>query len=385
MSGTAQRRAIIIGAGIGGLTSGLALAGEGWDVEVLERARALKPVGYALVIAPNAQRALDAIPGGIVPQIHALAAIQGESGLRNAKGAWLSRNDGAIALERYGHPAVAMRRAELVEMLSSHLPAGALRLGTVAAAVNAEAGEVTLATGEVLSGDLVVAADGVHSGTRAALFPGHPQPAFAGLTAWQALIRADGLGSQVGATWSSGGEFGMLPLADGWLYVFAEAAVDAPMTPGRRAGDEKAELERRFGQLQPPIPGVIARIDSSSIPPHRHPLDARAAAGLPHRQGRNPRRRGSCDGTEPWPGRVPGDRGCGYAGLLRWRRGHCRRWPCRVHSRAAPAHVTYRAPVGADRAARDGPKPPHACAPERPGSARSDCWAPQRHSGRPTS
>lgn len=265
MSGTAQRRAIIIGAGIGGLTSGLALAGEGWDVEVLERARALKPVGYALVIAPNAQRALDAIPGGIVPQIHALAAIQGESGLRNAKGAWLSRNDGAIALERYGHPAVAMRRAELVEMLSSHLPAGALRLGTVAAAVNAETGEVTLATGEVLSGDLVVAADGVHSGTRAALFPGHPQPAFAGLTAWQALIRADGLGSQVGTTWSSGGEFGMLPLADGWLYVFAEAAVDAPMTPGRRAGDEKAELERRFGQLQPPIPGVIARIDSSSI------------------------------------------------------------------------------------------------------------------------
>lgn len=264
MTGTLQRRAVVIGAGIGGLTSALALAAKGWDVEVIERAQALKPVGYALVVMPNAQRALAAIPGGIVPQIHALAAIQGEGGIRNARGAWLSHNDAALALERYGHPAVAIRRADLVRMLAANLPAGALRLHTVAVSVDAEAGEVMLDTGEVLRGDLVVAADGVRSMTRTTVFPGHPAPAFAGLTAWQALIPGDGLRTLAGNTWSRGGEFGTLPLADGYLYVVAEAAVDAPL-PKRSGDEEKAELMRRFGDLPAPSPDVIARIDPAAI------------------------------------------------------------------------------------------------------------------------
>lgn len=264
MTGTLQRRAVIIGAGIGGLTSGLALAAKGWDVEIIERAAELKPVGYALLMMPNAQRALEAIPGAIVPQIHALAAIQGEGGIRNARGAWLSHNDAALAVERYGHPAVAIRRADLVRILAAHLPAGALRLHTVAVRVDAAAGEVVLESGEVLRADLVVAADGIRSTTRSTLFPGHPQPAFAGLTAWQALVPGDGLRAHVGNTWSRGGEFGTLPLADGHLYVVAEAAADAP-SPQRPGVEEKAELLRRFGDLPAPIPEVIARIDPAAI------------------------------------------------------------------------------------------------------------------------
>ena len=57
MTGTVQQRAIIIGAGIGGLTAALALAGKGWDVQVIERTPELRPVGYALTIAPNASSA----------------------------------------------------------------------------------------------------------------------------------------------------------------------------------------------------------------------------------------------------------------------------------------------------------------------------------------
>ena len=264
MTGTAKRRAIVIGAGIGGLTAGLALSGKGWDVQVLERTAALRPVGYALIMAPNAQRALDTIPGGIVEQIHSLATLQGESGIRTARGGWLSRNDAALAEERYGHPAVVLRRAELVEMLAANLPPGSLRLGTPVAGLDADTGEVTLETGEVLRGDVLVAADGIHSAARAALFPGCPGPVFAGLTAWQALVPSAGIDYQVGTTWSRGGEFGMLPMKDGRLYVFAEAAADEPM-PRRTGAEEKAELVRRFGGLRPPVPEVIRRIDEEAV------------------------------------------------------------------------------------------------------------------------
>jgi len=88
----------------------------------------------------------------------------------------------------------------------------------------------------------------------------------------------------VGTTWGRGGEFGMLPLASGWLCVFAEAAVDASMVRGAGSnkvsgtdGSGKAELEQRFGNLHQPIPEVVARIGSSPVlRVHRRPDSAHA-------------------------------------------------------------------------------------------------------------
>src|SRR5215469_15948419 len=54
-------RAVVIGAGIGGLASAVALCAAGWDVTVCERAPVVEPVGSRLALAPNGLRALDAI------------------------------------------------------------------------------------------------------------------------------------------------------------------------------------------------------------------------------------------------------------------------------------------------------------------------------------
>jgi 2-polyprenyl-6-methoxyphenol hydroxylase-like FAD-dependent oxidoreductase len=256
--------AIVIGGGIGGLTAALALAGKGWEVSVLERAPALKPVGSALLISPNALRALETIPGGLVPELHALAAMQGDGGMKDDRGRWLSRNDAGLAAGRYGHPVVAALRSELIEMLASRLPVGVLRLATTVTSVDAEAGSVTLATGEVLGADLVVAADGVRSATRAALFPGHPAAEFLGLTGWQAIVDGRGLATHVGTSWGRGGEFGTIPLADGRTYVFAEQAVRTPMAL-RSGAEEKAELRRLYGGFHDPIPELLSRLDPDGI------------------------------------------------------------------------------------------------------------------------
>ena len=45
--------AVVIGGGIGGLTSAIALRRQGWDVTVLERAPKIDPVGSGLAIAAN--------------------------------------------------------------------------------------------------------------------------------------------------------------------------------------------------------------------------------------------------------------------------------------------------------------------------------------------
>jgi 2-polyprenyl-6-methoxyphenol hydroxylase-like FAD-dependent oxidoreductase len=108
-----QPRAVIIGAGIGGLTSAVALHRRGWDVIVLERTRVLEPVGAGIGIASNAQRALDIL--GIGDAVRLMSAFQGEGGLQRPDGRWISRTTGEAAAERFGGPVIITTRPALVE------------------------------------------------------------------------------------------------------------------------------------------------------------------------------------------------------------------------------------------------------------------------------
>jgi len=82
----AAARAVVIGAGIGGLAAAAGLRAAGWDVTVCERAAALEPVGAGLALAPNGLRALDAL--GIGDAVRAYAVPQ-ELGIRSPDGRWL--------------------------------------------------------------------------------------------------------------------------------------------------------------------------------------------------------------------------------------------------------------------------------------------------------
>ncbi|MDQ0746961.1 2-polyprenyl-6-methoxyphenol hydroxylase-like FAD-dependent oxidoreductase [Streptomyces africanus] len=253
---TQARRAVVIGGGIGGLTAAAALHLRGRQVTVLERARSLEPVGAAISLSPNSLRALDVI--GLGDEIRDLAAWAGDGGLRTPSGRWLSRSSAEAAAERFGGPLVLLHRATLVQRLTALLPSDAVR--TDAAATLVDSGDtgrparVTTADGE-LEADLVVAADGVRSAVRRALFPGHPGPVYSGFTTWRVVLPVPGVEFASHETWGRGRIWGTHPLKDGRVYAYAAA-----MTPagGRAPDDEKAELLRRFGDWHDPIPAVLA-------------------------------------------------------------------------------------------------------------------------------
>ncbi|MEN3534654.1 FAD-dependent monooxygenase [Microbispora sp. ZYX-F-249] len=255
--------AVVIGAGIGGLTAALALTGKGWSVTVLERAASIEPVGAGLAVAPNALRALDVI--GVGDEVRKLSAIQGRSGIRMPDGRWLSRTTAEDATARYGDPIVLLARSSLVGILAERLPPGALRVNTRAESADPATGRVTLAASdagaaETIEADLVVAADGIRSRTRAALFPRHPAPVYAGVTSWRAIVP---LAAVTGAseTWGAGRLFGVMPLAGGQVYCYATAPVPA----GLRAADEREELLRLFGRWHDPIPALLAAADPEAV------------------------------------------------------------------------------------------------------------------------
>jgi len=257
--------AVVVGAGIGGLTAAVALRHQGWDVTVLERAPALEPVGLGLGLGPNALRALDVI--GLGDEVRRFAAIQGHGGLRRSDGRWLIRTDLGLVAERFGDPELMALRADLVALLAGRLPDGVLRTGVTVTGVDAgEPGnqarpaQVSTTAGE-LDADLVVAADGIRSPIRTALFPGHPGPRYSGCTAWRFVAPRPGRSLDPAETWGRGSVFGAVPLADGRVYCYATAFTPA----AERCDDEAAELKRRFGGWHDPIPDLIGSVAPGAV------------------------------------------------------------------------------------------------------------------------
>ena len=284
-----SRRAVMAGAGIGGLTAAVALRRRGWDVAVLERAPALEPVGAGLGLGPNALHALDAI--GLGDEVRRFSAVQGHGGLRRSGGGWLVRTDlGAVATS-FGDPQLVALRADVVGLLAGSLPAGVLRTGVTVTGVDAgdadRRARVATSDGD-LDADLVVAADGIGSRIRATLFPDSPGPAL--LRLHHLAVRRPGAtrGRRPGRARRDVGEGrGIRRSPAGQRSgVLLRQRARAARPPARRRG-RRAEAEVR------PLARPDPRPDRRDLPgpraARRRVLDRRAVAGLPPRPGRHPR------------------------------------------------------------------------------------------------
>lgn len=60
-------KALVVGAGIGGLSAALALAKSGWAVTVFEKSTTIKEIGAGVQISPNGMKVLNAL--GVTPLI----------------------------------------------------------------------------------------------------------------------------------------------------------------------------------------------------------------------------------------------------------------------------------------------------------------------------
>lgn len=259
---TASGHAVVAGAGIGGLTAAVALRRQGWDVTVFERAASLEPVGAGLGLGPNALHALDAI--GLGAEVRGFSAIEGDGGIRRPDGRWLARTELSAITERFGDPQLMTLRADLVQLLAGRLPDGTVRTGVTVTRVDpgdqVKRARVTTSAGD-LDADLVVAADGIRSPVRAALFPAHPGPRYSGCTTWRFVAPRPDRSPSPAETWGRGTLFGTFPLADGRVYCYAAAFEPA----GTRYDDEAAELKRRFGGWHDPIPGLIGSVSPEQV------------------------------------------------------------------------------------------------------------------------
>src|SRR5262249_59270575 len=123
-------------------------------------------------------------------------------------GGWLVRTDLGGLAARFGDPQLVALRADVVGLLAGRLPAGALRTGVTVSGVDPGDADrracVATSAGD-LDADLVVAADGIGSRIRAALFPDSPGPRYSGFTTRRFLAPAGPPGARRAAPAATGG------------------------------------------------------------------------------------------------------------------------------------------------------------------------------------
>jgi salicylate hydroxylase len=160
---------LVVGGGIGGLSSAFALARQGLRVRVLERAKEFGEVGAGLQIAPNCTRILAEY--GLLDEAKALGVVPESMVMRDALDSQeLTRLDLRDLERRYGYPYMVIHRSDLHAIFLRACERAGVELLTNQTVVdyeNAEDGaSVLLEDGRTETARLVVAADGLHSVAR---------------------------------------------------------------------------------------------------------------------------------------------------------------------------------------------------------------------------
>ena len=181
-------RAVVIGGGIVGLTSGLTLRRAGIDAVIYEHAPEIRAAGAGLGLWANALAVFDGL--GVGEQVRAIGRPS-EMYFHDAAGRLLDTPEFGVEDHRF----LLVHRAKLNDLLADAVGRENIRLATGFAGYEEHADHVTVRSthGSTQDVDVLVGADGAYSAVRAQLVPGTPAREHAGHHAWRAVIPNPGL------------------------------------------------------------------------------------------------------------------------------------------------------------------------------------------------
>jgi 2-polyprenyl-6-methoxyphenol hydroxylase-like FAD-dependent oxidoreductase len=258
-------KAVVVGAGMGGLAAAVALRQVGLDVEVFEQAPELREVGAGISLWPNAVHGLRHL--GLWDAVEAVGAHVSRGDVLDRRGALLHGSSTQPVEERFGAPIIMVHRADLHSVLHARLDTEQLRLGAHCVRLDQDADGVgvTLADGSVVRGDIAIGADGLHSAVRAATLADGP-PRYSGLTAWRAVVTVDPrLADQVrgSESWGAGSVFGMQRLPGNRVYWYA--ATRARQGGAASSAGHRQDLLDRFGDWHDPVPALVHATEEAAV------------------------------------------------------------------------------------------------------------------------
>jgi len=251
----------IVGGGIGGVATAVALHQFGFNAVVYERSARLHEVGAGMMLWPNATRVLQEL--GLLEEVLARSGRNTNFLVRTSSGEILMN----IALGKFDVPAVCMRRADLLSVLLTALPQECLRLGCELQRLKQQRNKVRLyfKDGRMEEHDAVVGADGIRSQVRSELF-GISDSIYRGYMVWRGLARYEGAAITPGfnsESWGTGKRFGILNTGHRRFTWYATANVPSHHVDAHCG--RKRELQKLFAGWHEPIADFLETTDEGEI------------------------------------------------------------------------------------------------------------------------
>jgi len=264
----AATKVLIVGGGIGGLSSAIALRARGVDVDLVEQNPKWDVYGVGIIQPGNAIRALDQL--GLIDEALAAGFAMDGDRFHLADGTLLADNEfPRVAGPKY--PGLnGITRPKLHQLLTDAVKrSGAVvRLGVTVEELDQDdfGVDVRLTDGTTGRYDLVIGADGIYSLIRRLVFPEEPAPSYTGQAVWRYNLPRP---AEVTKLWMFAGrdsKAGLVPLAEDLMYLLLIE------TPGGEAPpwqDETQLAQTLRGKLDG-FGGIIAELreqitDSSQV------------------------------------------------------------------------------------------------------------------------
>ncbi|PVY44003.1 FAD-dependent monooxygenase [Pontibacter virosus] len=258
-------KAIIVGGGIGGLCAALALQQAGIEATVYEAAPKFKGLGAGVGLAANAMQGLQRL--GVMDDVVARGKQLEALVIFDEHGREISNMDTRRLSNKYGINNFVIHRADLHEVLLSHLAPDSVVLGKRCEEIVQRGDQVQImfADGSHATADLLIAADGISSVVRQQLVP-DSIPRYAGYTCWRAVIDNPGvdINNMISAeTWAPEGRVGIAPLQGDKIYWYA--CINAPQRDEKMRRMTPEKLARHFEKVHSPVEMVLASTSQEQL------------------------------------------------------------------------------------------------------------------------
>ena len=257
---------VVVGGGIGGLFAANALIAHGLQVSVYEQAPSLGEIGAGVFLTPNSVRQLQRV--GLGPAVEKRGAKVGTESR-------YFRHDGTpiapvqVTDSSGWNATFGMHRADLVEMLAAALPSEVVHTGHRCSGFEqtGDVARVSFANGAIVEGDVVIAADGIHSELRQYVTP-PSRPVFHGSVAYRGVLAHQRIPHWPTDSWlmwlGKGKHFLTFPVRAGELINYVGfVPADEEMKESWSAPGDPDVLRREFAGWDPRIGSLLSQVEAT--------------------------------------------------------------------------------------------------------------------------
>lgn len=259
-------KVLIIGGGIGGLTTALACQHFQLDYELFETAPVIREVGAGIWVPPNAMQVMSRL--GVADTITQTGKLLASISVGGPDGeAWYSLLAPKV-IQKFGFGTVAIHRGRLQSILLQALDRKKIHTAKKFKSFNDDRGQVTafFEDGSSYQGNCLIGADGLRSATRFQLLGEQPLR-YSGQTCWRGIVThalPEKIKDAMFELWGtrSGQRFAYSQITEREVYYYATLATPAG---GKDEGDIQAFLHKHYDNFGSIASAIIDAIDPATV------------------------------------------------------------------------------------------------------------------------